>query len=294
MTKTKLVFIAMALALVAWVGASAASAQDGPSLTADPATVTEAGEYTFNVTGTGFTVDSLNATVCPTANQDEITETNFTSLCGLGFGNTVTKNDDGTFTAQLTAEVGADGITLVMFQLAAGGESARLAITISEATADDSADDAASDDTADDSADDAASDDTADDDTADDDTADDDTAEGDTAEGDDSADDAASDDSGDDGDDMGDGDDTADDSADDAASDDTADDDTGEGDDTADDAASDDSGDDGDDMGDGDDTADDDMMPATGSNTSLLAIIALAVVLAGAMVLGLSRRLRTQ
>ena len=45
---------------------------------------------------------------------------------------------------------------------------------------------------------------------------------------------------------------------------------------------------------DGDDMAEDDMIPATGSNTPLLTIIALAVVLAGAMVLGLSRRLRTQ
>ena len=39
---------------------------------------------------------------------------------------------------------------------------------------------------------------------------------------------------------------------------------------------------------------DDDMLPDTGVNTPLLAIVALAVVLAGAMVLGLSRRLRTQ
>ena len=48
----------------------------------------------------------------------------------------------------------------------------------------------------------------------------------------------------------------------------------------------------------GDDAADDDMgddmLPDTGVNTPLLAIVALAVVLAGAMVLGLSRRLRIQ
>ena len=67
------------------------------------------------------------------------------------------------------------------------------------------------------------------------------------------------------------------------------------GDDMADDMGDDMADDMGDDMG--DDMADDmgdDMMPATGSNTPLLAIIAVAVVLAGAMVLGLSRRLRTQ
>ena len=55
----------------------------------------------------------------------------------------------------------------------------------------------------------------------------------------------------------------------------------------------------GDDMADdmGDDMADDmgdEMLADTGVNTPLLAIIAVAVVLAGAMVLGLSRRLRTQ
>ena len=70
------------------------------------------------------------------------------------------------------------------------------------------------------------------------------------------------------------------------------------GDDMGDDAADDDMGDDAadDDMGDdmGDDAADDDMLPDTGVNTPLLAIVALAVVLAGAMVLGLSRRLRIQ
>ncbi|MXW58905.1 MAG: LPXTG cell wall anchor domain-containing protein [Acidimicrobiia bacterium] len=43
-----------------------------------------------------------------------------------------------------------------------------------------------------------------------------------------------------------------------------------------------------------DDMADDEMLADTGSNTPLLAIVALAVVLAGAMVLGLSRRLRIQ
>ena len=51
----------------------------------------------------------------------------------------------------------------------------------------------------------------------------------------------------------------------------------------------------GDDMD--DDMADDmgdDMLADTGVNTPLLAIVALAIVLAGAMVLGLSRRLRTQ
>ncbi|MDE0116025.1 MAG: LPXTG cell wall anchor domain-containing protein, partial [bacterium] len=50
-----------------------------------------------------------------------------------------------------------------------------------------------------------------------------------------------------------------------------------------------------DDMGDGmaDDMGDDEMLADTGANTPLLAIVAFAVVLAGAMLFGLSRRLRT-
>ena len=55
MTKTKLIFIGLALALVGFLFAGSASAQDGPSITVEPSSVEAAGEHTFTVTGTGWT-----------------------------------------------------------------------------------------------------------------------------------------------------------------------------------------------------------------------------------------------
>ncbi|MCY4134912.1 MAG: hypothetical protein OXG30_08370 [bacterium] len=276
MTKTKLVFVAMALALVAWVGASAATAQGGPTLTADPAYVDAAGEHEISLSGSGFTAASLNATACNTADPDEITSDNFLAICGLG--STATNDGDGNFSATVTANVLEDGVVLVMFELRPGGESARVVVTVG---ASDMADDMGDDDMGDDDmGDDDMADDMGDDDMGDD-------------MGDDMADDMA-DDMGDDdmADDMDDDmdDDMADDMGDDDMADDMGDDDMA--DDMADDMGDDDMADDMD-----DDMADDmgdDMLADTGSNTPLLAIVALAVVLAGAMVLGLSRRLRTQ
>ena len=259
MTKTKLVFIAMALALVTWVGASAVSAQDGPSITLDPASVTEAGEVEVTVTGSGWTVAAVNVLTCNIAADANAAELDSNENCTLASGNLNLASmvsgvsvSDGGFEATITVDVPAQGIFV-----AAGdsgqqeGASALLAVAAAD----------------DDMADDDMADDMADDDMADDDMADDDMA-----------------------DDMAD-DDMADDADDDMADDDMADDDMADDadDDMADDMADDDADDDM-----ADDMADDDMLADTGSNTPLLAIVALAVVLAGAMVLGLGRRLRTQ
>ena len=54
MTKTKLIFIGLALALVGFLFAGSASAQD-QTLTADPSAVSEAGTYDFTLTPSGFT-----------------------------------------------------------------------------------------------------------------------------------------------------------------------------------------------------------------------------------------------
>jgi len=126
MTKTKLIFIAMALALVTWVGASAASAQDGPTVTADPAYVDAPGEHEFTLTGSGFTAASVNATSCPA--DQEVTPSNFLTLCGLG--SAATSTGDGGFTATITATVGEAGVSLQMVELRAGGESASVLVTV--------------------------------------------------------------------------------------------------------------------------------------------------------------------
>ena len=238
MTKTKLVFVAMALALVAWVGASAASAQDGPTLTVSPSNIAEPGEVEVTVTGSGWTLSNLNVLACKIAEDAVAADLDVSENCALAAGNldlaSVTPAEvvDGGFEVTLTVNVPAQGLFIIA-GASGSDESGSALITVG---ADDMADDM-DDDMGDDMDDDMADD--MDDDMADD----------------------MADDMGDD--DMGD-DDMDDDMADDMGDDDMADD------------------------------MDDDMLADTGSNTPLLAIVALAVVLAGAMVLGLSRRLRTQ
>ena len=119
MTKTKLLFIGMALALVALMGAKAASAQDEQTLTADPAIVPEAGTYDFTLTGTGYTLASVNFAVCNTADLLLIEAGGAAGLmqyCG-GFGTSVQADDDGVY--RLTAEdveVGEEGVGFLLFE----------------------------------------------------------------------------------------------------------------------------------------------------------------------------------
>ncbi len=138
MTKTKFVFIAMALALFAWAGASVASAQDGPTVTADPAYVDAPGEHEFTLTGAGFTAASVNATSCPA--DEEVTPDNFLRLCGLG--SAATSTGDGGFTATITATVGEAGVSLQMVELRQGGENASVLVTVGAPEMDDDMHDA--------------------------------------------------------------------------------------------------------------------------------------------------------
>ena len=214
MTKTKLLVIGMALALVTWVGASAASADNhGPSITVDPTSVSAAGQHTFTVTGSGWTVSLTNVLPCKIpegANGAEIdASVHCTSLAVLDIQNMrPTPVTNGGFEVEISIDVPEQGIFIMAGDTARTESAEAVLITVGS---------------------------------------------------------------------MGDGD--MDDS----------DDMTPDG-DMADDM------DDSDDMGDEDmaDDMDGDELADTGSNTPLLAIISLAVVLAGAMVLGLSRRLRTQ
>ena len=116
MTKTKLLFIAMALALVTWVGASAASAQDGPSITISPSSVAEAGEVEVTVTGSGWTVSSVNVLTCKIAEDANAAEIDASENCTLGSGNlnlgsiVPASVTDGGFEATITVNVPAQGI----------------------------------------------------------------------------------------------------------------------------------------------------------------------------------------
>ena len=302
MYKSKLAFVAIILALVAWVGAGAVSAQDDNGDgedAASPGTVVEVAIDSGNfptlvaaVQAAGL-VDTLSGegpftVFAPT--EDAFAE----ALAALGLSAEELLADTDLLTSVLTYHVlpiaaPAETVLGLDGQGVATVQGADVQITIdgdtvmvndaTVVTADveasngvihvidkvllppaddaDDADDMADEDMGDGDATEDMGDDMADDDTSDD------MGDGDT--GDDMADDDAADDMGDG--DMG--DDAADDMSDEMVDDDTA-----------------------------DDVADDDMaedtLVETGANTPLLAIVALAVVLAGAMVLGLSRRLSTR
>ena len=221
MTKTKLLFTAMSLALVAWMGASAASAQNGPSISVSPTYVAEAGEATFTVTGSGWTVSASNVGTCNIPADADLAEIDASAHCSnlanLDIGNlTAAPVTDGGFEVSHTVNVPEQGVFIVAGDLARTQTAGPILITVGTPDTDDDMDDM--DDDMDD------------------------------------MDDDMSDDMDDMDDDM--------------------------------------MGDDMDDMS--DDMMDDDMLAETGSNSTSMAIIAVAVVLAGAMLVGLSRRLRTQ
>lgn len=93
---------------------SQASAQDGPSLTADPASVPAEGEHTFTISGAGFTA-GLSLFVLPcTAPGEPMTPENAAQAiaaiaqtdCNLGSLTPAVVGADGTFSVTATATVG--------------------------------------------------------------------------------------------------------------------------------------------------------------------------------------------
>ncbi|WP_420435598.1 hypothetical protein [Candidatus Poriferisocius sp.] len=126
MTKTKLIFIGLAVALVGFMFAGSASAQD-QTLTADPASVPEAGTYDFTLTPDGFT-QATNFVVCNTGDASLVgDQAGLMQYCG-GFGSG--QDNSGSFTAE-GVEVGEDGVTFLLFQMAADGEAASASVNIS-------------------------------------------------------------------------------------------------------------------------------------------------------------------
>ncbi len=131
MTKTKLIFVGLAVALVGFLFAGSASAQD-QTMTADPSAVSEPGTYDFTLTPDGFTKSSTNLAVCNTADPgpDGWGQATLMQFCG-GFGS----SQDGTsgpFTVE-GVEVTEDGVTFILFELVPDGEAASVAVEIGEA-----------------------------------------------------------------------------------------------------------------------------------------------------------------
>ena len=100
--------------LALFVLASQASAQDGPTMTADPAYVPAEGEYTFTVSGAGFT-PGLALFVLPcTVPGDPMTPENAEAAiagmgqdnCNIGSLTPVVVGGDGTFSVQITGTIG--------------------------------------------------------------------------------------------------------------------------------------------------------------------------------------------
>ncbi len=131
MTKTKLIFIGLAVALVGFLFAGSASAQD-QTLTADPASVPEAGTYDFTLTPDGFTSAATNLAVCNTADPgpDGWGQATLMQFCG-GFGSAQDATG-GPITVE-GVEVGEDGVTFLIFELVPDGEAADAAVEIGEA-----------------------------------------------------------------------------------------------------------------------------------------------------------------
>ena len=136
MTKTKLIFIGLAVALVGFMFAGSASAQD-QTLTADPASVPEAGTYDITLNGAGYTISSANFVQCGTSDMDAITGpaggAGLIAECG-GFGSAVDLEADGTYSTTVEGvEIGEDGVAFGLFELVADGEGAFVSVEIGEA-----------------------------------------------------------------------------------------------------------------------------------------------------------------
>lgn len=134
MTKTKLIFVGLAVALVGFLFAGSASAQD-QTLTADPSAVPEAGTYDITLTPGGFTAAGTNLAICGTGDPDvEWGQATLMQHCG-GFGSPVDATG-GPIVAE-GVEITDAGVTFLIFELVPDGQSALIQVNIGEAMDDD-------------------------------------------------------------------------------------------------------------------------------------------------------------
>lgn len=129
MTKTKLIFVGLAVALVGFLFAGSASAQD-QTLTADPASVPEPGTYDFTLTPTGFTTSATNLAICNTADPgpDGWGQATLMQFCG-GFGSPQDATSGDPISVE-GVEVTDAGVTFLIFELVPDGEAANIAVEI--------------------------------------------------------------------------------------------------------------------------------------------------------------------
>ena len=103
MTNSKLLLTMLAVAALWLAPVAYSSAQDGPTLTVDPPHVESPGEFTFTVTGAGWTASPpLGVLACPDL-EDQ-------SSCDRDNGVTVTEVENGEFTTEIVVQVPPEGI----------------------------------------------------------------------------------------------------------------------------------------------------------------------------------------
>ena len=145
---------AVASLLALFVLTSQASAQDGPSLTADPPAVDGPGTHTFTLTGSGWSVSSVFIVPC-TVPGEQLTTASSTdaivaALEGMGqadcilapLGGAIPVGGDGTFTVEITHDVPAN-FAFGAGDIAGTEDSAVPVLFIAEDMGDDMGDDMA-------------------------------------------------------------------------------------------------------------------------------------------------------
>ncbi len=130
MTRAKLLALGLGLALIA-IFAAPAGAQDGPTLTVEPATVEAPGEYEFTVTGAGFTaappIFILPCDAPESGNPADIDS----DTCDTG-NLTPATPEDGAFEVTVTYTVPEGGLAIAAGD-AAQTEAAAAVVTIGAA-----------------------------------------------------------------------------------------------------------------------------------------------------------------
>lgn len=111
MIRAKLLALGLGLAILALFAAPAAGAQDGPSLTVEPASVEAAGEQEFTFEGAGFTAAPIFVLGC---NVPESGDAADIAEDGCDTANLVINTpEDGAFSGAITIDVPEGGIFII-------------------------------------------------------------------------------------------------------------------------------------------------------------------------------------
>ena len=121
MTKRLALALVAVAALFALTGAPA-SAQDGPSITVEPASVEAPGEQEFTVSGAGWTMPPTAIIPCAAPESGNLLDIG-SDTCDTGNLVPVTPDADGNFSATMTVDVPEGGIAIIGFDLGTQGEA---------------------------------------------------------------------------------------------------------------------------------------------------------------------------